>query len=189
VSFNGFVVKIVVLCISVAYCEITDCWRKLLLWSPASRKSGRRTFFLFLLSPCKQSVFQALMAIFWQFLLKSPSTLTDLLKHQLLIDLLMHLSDLPSLHGDICVCICMYVQVFVRDFVPSALAFLMNGEPDIVKNFLLKTLRLQSIEKRIDCFTLGEGVMPASFKVKRSFNHSPLCNFRSPVVMANNDYL
>jgi hypothetical protein len=75
----------------------------------------------------------------------------------------------------------MYVQVFVRDFVPSALAFLMNGEPDIVKNFLLKTLRLQSIEKRIDCFTLGEGVMPASFKVKTSFNHSPLCNFRSPV--------
>ncbi|CAK9219965.1 unnamed protein product [Sphagnum troendelagicum] len=58
-----------------------------------------------------------------------------------------------------------YNQVFVRDFVPSALAFLMNGEPEIVKNFLLKTLRLQSIEKRIDCFTLGEGVMPASFKV------------------------
>lgn len=58
-----------------------------------------------------------------------------------------------------------YNQVFVRDFVPSALAFLMNGEPEIVKNFLLKTLRLQSVEKRIDCFTLGEGVMPASFKV------------------------
>lgn len=53
----------------------------------------------------------------------------------------------------------------MRDFVPSALAFLMNGEPEIVKAFLLKTLRLQSIEKRIDCFTLGEGVMPASFKV------------------------
>jgi hypothetical protein len=62
------------------------------------------------------------------------------------------------------VLICL-AQVFVRDFVPSALAFLMNGEPEIVKNFLLKTLRLQSIEKRIDCFTLGEGVMPASFKV------------------------
>ncbi|XP_057867587.2 probable alkaline/neutral invertase F isoform X2 [Cryptomeria japonica] len=58
-----------------------------------------------------------------------------------------------------------YNQVFVRDFFPSALAFLMNGEPEIVKNFLLKTLRLQAWEKRIDCFTLGEGVMPASFKV------------------------
>lgn len=58
-----------------------------------------------------------------------------------------------------------YDQVFVRDFVPSALAFLMNGEPEIVKNFILKTLRLQSWEKKIDRFQLGEGVMPASFKV------------------------
>ncbi|KAG7593979.1 Glycosyl hydrolase family 100 protein [Arabidopsis thaliana x Arabidopsis arenosa] len=58
-----------------------------------------------------------------------------------------------------------YDQVFVRDFVPSALAFLMNGEPDIVKHFLLKTLQLQGWEKRVDRFKLGEGVMPASFKV------------------------
>ncbi|KAL0917727.1 hypothetical protein M5K25_012812 [Dendrobium thyrsiflorum] len=58
-----------------------------------------------------------------------------------------------------------YDQVFVRDFVPSAMAFLMNGESDIVKNFLLKTLQLQSWEKRIDRFKLGEGAMPASFKV------------------------
>ncbi|CAL9166480.1 unnamed protein product [Musa hybrid cultivar] len=63
-----------------------------------------------------------------------------------------------------------YDQVFVRDFVPSAMAFLMNGEPDIVRNFLLKTLHLQSWEKRIDRFKLGEGVMPASFKV----NHDPV---------------
>lgn len=58
-----------------------------------------------------------------------------------------------------------YDQVFLRDFVPSALAFLMNGEEAIVKNFLLKTLHLQSWEKKIDQFKLGEGVMPASFKV------------------------
>ncbi|KAK1276400.1 Alkaline/neutral invertase CINV2 [Acorus gramineus] len=58
-----------------------------------------------------------------------------------------------------------YDQVFVRDFVPSALAFLMNGEPEIVKHFLLKTLHLQGWEKRIDRFKLGEGAMPASFKV------------------------
>ncbi|KAL3513368.1 hypothetical protein ACH5RR_026085 [Cinchona calisaya] len=58
-----------------------------------------------------------------------------------------------------------YDQVFVRDFVPSALAFLMNGEPEIVKNFLLRTLQLQGWEKRIDRFKLGEGAMPASFKV------------------------
>ncbi|KAG6411967.1 hypothetical protein SASPL_124623 [Salvia splendens] len=65
-----------------------------------------------------------------------------------------------------------YVQVFVRDFVPSALAFLMNGEPEVVKNFLLKTLRLQGWEKKIDRFQLGEGVMPASFKVL----HDPIRN-------------
>ncbi|KAJ3671454.1 hypothetical protein LUZ60_007533 [Juncus effusus] len=58
-----------------------------------------------------------------------------------------------------------YDQVFVRDFVPSALAFLMNGEYEIVKNFLSRTLRLQSWEKKIDRFKLGEGAMPASFKV------------------------
>ncbi|XP_075484472.1 putative alkaline/neutral invertase D [Primulina tabacum] len=58
-----------------------------------------------------------------------------------------------------------YDQVFVRDFVPSALAFLMNGEPEVVKNFLLKTLQLQGWEKKVDRFKLGEGVMPASFKV------------------------
>ncbi|KAE8690660.1 putative alkaline/neutral invertase B [Hibiscus syriacus] len=65
-----------------------------------------------------------------------------------------------------------YDKVFVRDFVPSALAFLMNGEPEIVKNFILKTLRLQSWEKKIDRFQLGEGVMPASFKVL----HDPVRN-------------
>ncbi|KAL3815143.1 hypothetical protein ACJIZ3_016411 [Penstemon smallii] len=60
-----------------------------------------------------------------------------------------------------------YNQVFVRDFVPCGLACLMKNDADvdIVKNFLLKTLHLQGWEKRIDNFTLGEGVMPASFKV------------------------
>jgi hypothetical protein len=36
-----------------------------------------------------------------------------------------------------------YDQVFIRDFVPSAIAFLLKGESDIVKNFLLHTLQLQ----------------------------------------------
>ena len=58
----------------------------------------------------------------------------------------------------------------MRDFVPSALAFLMNGESDIVKHFLLKTLQLQDSEKRVDRFKLGKGVMPASFKVR----HDPV---------------
>ncbi|CAN8235377.1 unnamed protein product [Cochlearia groenlandica] len=58
-----------------------------------------------------------------------------------------------------------YDRVFVRDFVPSALAFLMNGEPEIVKNFLLKTLDIQGQDKKVDRFKLGDGAMPASFKV------------------------
>lgn len=38
-----------------------------------------------------------------------------------------------------------YDQVFIRDFIPSALAFLLKGEKEIVKNFLLNTLQLQVI--------------------------------------------
>ncbi|XP_023537265.1 alkaline/neutral invertase A, mitochondrial-like [Cucurbita pepo subsp. pepo] len=59
-----------------------------------------------------------------------------------------------------------YDQVFIRDFVPSALAFLLNNEGEIVKNFLLHTLQLQSWEKTVDCYSPGQGLMPASFKVR-----------------------
>ncbi|KAK6930313.1 Glycosyl hydrolase family 100 [Dillenia turbinata] len=59
-----------------------------------------------------------------------------------------------------------YDQVFIRDFIPSALAFLLNGEAEIVKNFLLHTLQLQSWEKTVDFYCPGQGLMPASFKVR-----------------------
>ncbi|XP_052194716.1 alkaline/neutral invertase A, mitochondrial-like [Diospyros lotus] len=59
-----------------------------------------------------------------------------------------------------------YDQVFIRDFVPSALAFLLRGEAEIVRNFLLHTLQLQSWEKTVDCYSPGQGLMPASFKVR-----------------------
>lgn len=36
-----------------------------------------------------------------------------------------------------------YDQVFIRDFVPSGIAFLLKGEYEIVKNFILHTLQLQ----------------------------------------------
>jgi Alkaline and neutral invertase len=42
-----------------------------------------------------------------------------------------------------------YDQVFIRDFVPSALAFLIQGETEIVRNFLLHTLQLQVIVVKI----------------------------------------
>jgi tartrate dehydratase beta subunit/fumarate hydratase class I family protein len=38
-----------------------------------------------------------------------------------------------------------YDQVFIRDFIPSGIAFLLKGEYDIVRNFLLHTLQLQVI--------------------------------------------
>ncbi|CAN0897285.1 Alkaline/neutral invertase A, mitochondrial [Linum grandiflorum] len=59
-----------------------------------------------------------------------------------------------------------YDQVFIRDFVPSALAFLLKGEGEIVRNFLLHNLQLQSWEKTVDCYSPGQGLMPASFKVR-----------------------
>jgi hypothetical protein len=58
-----------------------------------------------------------------------------------------------------------YDQCFMRDFVPSALAFLMAGKTEIVRNFLVETLNMQNCEKRLDCFQPGQGLMPASFKV------------------------
>ncbi|KAE9446647.1 hypothetical protein C3L33_21423, partial [Rhododendron williamsianum] len=60
----------------------------------------------------------------------------------------------------------LYHIVFLRDFVPSALAFLLKGEAEIVRNFLLHTLQLQSWEKTVDCYSPGQGLMPASFKVR-----------------------
>lgn len=36
-----------------------------------------------------------------------------------------------------------YDHVFIRDFVPSAIAFLLKGEFEIVRNFILHTLQLQ----------------------------------------------
>lgn len=46
-----------------------------------------------------------------------------------------------------------YDQVFIRDFVPSALAFLLKGEGEIVRNFLLHTLQLQVIHVQF-CFNV-----------------------------------
>ncbi|KAK3026195.1 hypothetical protein RJ639_040158, partial [Escallonia herrerae] len=59
-----------------------------------------------------------------------------------------------------------YDQVFIRDFVPSGIAFLLKGEYDIVRTFILHTLQLQSWEKTMDCHSPGQGLMPASFKVR-----------------------
>ncbi len=59
-----------------------------------------------------------------------------------------------------------YNQVFIRDFVISAMVFLMKGQSDIVRHFLQQTVYLQSTEKQMDCFKPGRGLMPASFRVE-----------------------
>jgi glycogen debranching enzyme len=63
-----------------------------------------------------------------------------------------------------------YDQCFTRDFAVSALAFLMHGETDIVRNFLSVMVELQSKEKHMNCFKAGQGLMPASFAVIETAN-------------------
>lgn len=65
-----------------------------------------------------------------------------------------------------------YGHCFIRDFVPSALAFLTKGQGKIVANFLRQTLKLQINENNIDEIRVhmdgarpGIGLMPASFEV------------------------
>ena len=58
-----------------------------------------------------------------------------------------------------------YDQCFVRDFVASALLFLVKGRTEIVRNFLEQTLKLQPKDDQLDAYKPGRGLMPASFKI------------------------
>ena len=58
-----------------------------------------------------------------------------------------------------------YHDCFVRDFVPSALVFLADGEHAIVRNFLLTVLDLRSQHKAVQGHELEPAVLPASFRV------------------------
>jgi hypothetical protein len=58
-----------------------------------------------------------------------------------------------------------YHDCFVRDFVPSALVFLADGEGEIVRNFLRTVLRLRSQHQRIHGHEMEPAVLPASFRV------------------------
>lgn len=62
-----------------------------------------------------------------------------------------------------------YDQCFIRDFVSSALLFLIKGRSEIVRNFLEATLILQPKTGQLDCSKPSRGLMPASFKIQ-SFN-------------------
>jgi len=58
-----------------------------------------------------------------------------------------------------------YTECFVRDFVPSALVFLMRGQPDIVRNFLTTVMQLRGQQAVLEGHARSRGLMPASFKV------------------------
>jgi hypothetical protein len=58
-----------------------------------------------------------------------------------------------------------YHDCFVRDFVPSGLVFLADGEHAIVRNFLTTVLDLRSQHKAVQGHELEPAVLPASFRV------------------------
>jgi len=58
-----------------------------------------------------------------------------------------------------------YHECFIRDFVPSALVFLMDGRADIVRNFLTTVMQLRGQQPVLEGHNRSMGLMPASFKV------------------------
>jgi len=60
-----------------------------------------------------------------------------------------------------------YQECFVRDFVPSGIVFLMDGETDIIKNFLEIVLSLKDQQPVMAGHQRSLGLLPASFKVLR----------------------
>lgn len=63
-----------------------------------------------------------------------------------------------------------YEACFIRDFVPSGLVFLVDGKPDIVRNFLETVLTLRTRERVVSGHEIQPGVMPASFSVETDEN-------------------
>jgi hypothetical protein len=59
-----------------------------------------------------------------------------------------------------------YRECFVRDFFPSALVYLADGEPEIVRNFLEAVAELCARDRWMTGQDLHPGVMPASFRVE-----------------------
>ena len=58
-----------------------------------------------------------------------------------------------------------YHECFIRDFVPSALAFLLDGNTNIVKNFLTTVMQVRYQQHVMKGHKRSLGLMPASFKV------------------------
>lgn len=58
-----------------------------------------------------------------------------------------------------------YTECFVRDFVPSAIVFLLDGRTEIVRNFLQLILHVRDMQEELAGHHNLPRVMPASFRV------------------------
>ena len=58
-----------------------------------------------------------------------------------------------------------YAECFVRDFVPSAIVFLLDGRTEIVRNFLQLILHVRDMQEELAGHHNLPRVMPASFRV------------------------
>lgn len=65
-----------------------------------------------------------------------------------------------------------YEECFVRDFVPCALVFLMDGKTDIVRHFLELLIKLSGQQPIVEGHERALGLMPASFRVPKDQNGS-----------------
>lgn len=71
-----------------------------------------------------------------------------------------------------------YEECFVRDFIPSAFVFLMDGKNEIVKNFLRLVVQLLTQQSVMAGHERAPGLMPASFRVvKDTEQHHVLADF------------
>ena len=69
---------------------------------------------------------------------------------------------------------CHYHECFIRDFVPSALVFLLDGRTDIVRNFLRAVMKLRGMQPVPKGHKRSKGLMPASFRVGDESDNAPL---------------
>lgn len=58
-----------------------------------------------------------------------------------------------------------YEECFIRDFVPSAFVFLMDGQFDVVRNFLNLVVALRNQQSVMAGHDRATGLMPASFRI------------------------
>lgn len=58
-----------------------------------------------------------------------------------------------------------YHECCIRDFVPSALVFLVDGRTDIVSNYLTTVIKLRGLQPVPEGHHRSVRLMPASFRV------------------------